>query len=51
MPDLSAVETTTVSADEFTVKSLIAVSSAQLFAPRHFILNRLKFLRGYDGFV
>lgn len=51
MPDLSAVETATVSANDFTVKSLIAVSSAQFFASRHFFLHRFKFLRGDDGFV
>ena len=51
MPDLSAVETATVSADDFTVKSLIAVSSAQFLAPCHFFLHRFKFLRGDYGFV
>ena len=51
MPDLSTVEAATVSADDFTVKSLIAVSSAQFLAPGHFSLHRFKFLRGNDGFV
>jgi hypothetical protein len=51
MPDLATIETTAVSADDFTVKSLIAVCSAQFLATRHFFLYRFKFLRGDDGFV
>src|SRR5574344_516462 len=51
MPDLSAVETATVSADDFTVKSLVAVSSAQFLAPCHFFLHRFKFLRSNNGFM
>ena len=51
MPDLSTVETATVSTDDFAVKSLIAVSSAQFLAPCHFFLHRFKFLSGDDGFV
>lgn len=35
MPDLSAVETATVSADDFTVKGLIAVCSTQFLAPSY----------------
>lgn len=51
MPDLSAVETSTVSADDFTVKSLITVCSTQFLAPYHFFLHRIKLLRGYNGFM
>ena len=51
VPDLSAVKPAAISADDFTVESLIAVSPAEFFSPCHFFLHRLKFLRGDNSFM
>ncbi|HOO62086.1 MAG TPA: hypothetical protein PKV44_06670, partial [Bacillota bacterium] len=51
VPDLATVKTAAVSADDFAVKGLVTISPAQIFAPRHFFLYRLKFLWGNNGFM
>ena len=51
MPALAPVKTAAVSADDFAMKRLAAISSAEFLAPSHFVLHGLKFLWINNGFV
>lgn len=51
MPDLATEKTAAVSADDFAVECLVAVSPAECFAPCYFFLHRFELLRGNNSFV